>query len=137
VEQIRNDGNMAIICPSGVEAEIGARFYVINDSDSPIAEIKIIKVDSSGAIARSFKPFTPGPRMTRAAASGVGAALGSFLNAPVTGAVIGAAIGSALAGISSASPIQVGMRIISAEGDDILQLPSADDQGGDRDTAKS
>lgn len=105
-----DQGEITLDLPSGVSAEVGERFSVVNDAGKQIAQVKVIRSDAQGTVARQFQPFVSDD-VLRAAAAGVGAVLGSLAFEPIAGAVIGAALGSAL-GQRQRAPILPGMKVV-------------------------
>jgi hypothetical protein len=130
-----SNGDLRITPPADQAAEVGERFCVLNEQGEPIAEIKVIRSDASGTIARYFQPFvsdealrnaSAGTAHGRASSAAAGAAAGAILGSPLplVGTMAGAAIGamtgvvlrSALARRSPRQPIQSGMVIVPIVG---------------------
>jgi len=105
-----SDGEITLELPNRISAEVGERFSIINDTGKQVAQVKVIRSDTQGTVARQFQPFVSDD-VLRAAAAGVGAVLGSLAFEPIAGAVVGAALGSAL-GQRQRAPISPGMKVV-------------------------
>lgn len=106
-----NGSQIELDLPSGVTTEVGERFTILDDSGKQIAQIKIVKSDDTGIVARQFQSFVSDDVLRRAIGAGVGAALGSLTFDPVAGAAVGAALGSVL-GQKHRASICPGMRAV-------------------------
>jgi hypothetical protein len=103
-------GEITLDLPSGATAEVGERFSIISDSGKQIAQVKVIRSDATGIVARQFQSFVSDD-VLRAVAAGVGAVIGSLAFEPVPGAMVGAALGSVL-GQRQRAAISPGMKVI-------------------------
>jgi hypothetical protein len=115
IVEVEANGDVRVSLPEGQTAEVGERFSVLNENQEPIAQIKVVRSDSSGIVARSFRPFVSNDTLRRATAGAVaGAGAGSVLPVvgTVAGAGIGAVIGSALARRKPKQAIESGMPIL-------------------------
>jgi phage tail tape-measure protein len=114
IEEVEANGDLRISLREGQTAEVGERFSVLNEKQEPIAQIKVVRSDSSGVVARSFQSFVTYDTLRRAGAgAGAGAAAGTVVPVvgSLAGAVVGAVIGSALARRKPKQAIESGMPI--------------------------
>jgi hypothetical protein len=117
IVEVEPNGDVRVSLRKGQTAEVGERFSVLNDNQEPIAQIKVVRADSSGIVARSFQPFVSNDTLRRAtagaAAGAAGGAIASIVPGvgTVAGATIGAVVGSALARRKPKQVIESGMSI--------------------------
>jgi hypothetical protein len=116
--EVEANGDVRVSLPEGQTAEVGERFSVLNENQEPIAQIKVVRSDSSGTVARSFQPFVSNDTLRRAttgaAAGAAVGAIGSIVPGvgTIAGATVGAVIGSALARRKPKQAIESGMPIL-------------------------
>jgi hypothetical protein len=134
IVDVADNGDLKVsLSPSRV-AEVGERFTVLNEREKPIAEIKVVRADSSEIVARHFEPFVSDAALRASTGSGAGAVIGGILGSlifPGAGtaiaAAMGTALGSALRHRSPTEPILSGMAIVPiAISDDSVEVRGSD-----------
>lgn len=118
IVDVADNGDLKISLSPGQVAEVGERFTVLNEREQPIAEIKVVRANSSEIVARHFEPFVSDAALRASTGSGAGAIIGGILGSLIMpgpgsaiGAATGAAVGSALKHRSPTESIRSGMAI--------------------------